>query len=309
MSISGPPPTPVPVPVPTAAPTDVVVPARRTSQGRRPLRRFLHDPAAVVGFLLLIGLTVPLFFASWLAPQDPYIVDVPHRLAPFSGKHPLGTDNLGRDELSRILYGGRKSVLLTLAVTALITFIGLTIGVLAGMRGGLIDRLVVQVVDVVQAVPLVIVSMVTIALLGAGTTKLIFVIAVLGWPRYTRVVRAATLSLREREFVESCRVLGGSRLRVAIRHIIPNLTRPVVVLSTLDVGRILLLISTLSFLGFGARPPVPEWGSMLADARQFFFVAPRLLIIPGVAIFLVALGANLFGEGLRDAFETRTGAA
>jgi peptide/nickel transport system permease protein len=103
-------------------------------------------------------------------------------------------------------------------------------------------------------------------------------------------------------------VLGGSRLRVAIRHIIPNLTRPVVVLSTLDVGRILLLISTLSFLGFGARPPVPEWGSMLADARQFFFVAPRLLIIPGVAIFLVALGANLFGEGLRDAFETRTGA-
>ena len=259
------------------------------------------------GAVILALVTVPLYLASWLAPDDPYVVDVPHRLAKFSWSHPLGTDGLGRDMLSRMLYGGRKSVLLTLAVTGLITVVGVFFGVVAGMRGGIIDRLVVQLVDVVQAVPLVIVSMVTIALLGAGTTKLIFVIAVLGWTRHTRVVRAATLSLREREFIESCRVLGASRLRIALRHIVPNIVRPVVVLSTLDVGRILLLISTLSFLGFGARPPAPEWGSMLADARRYFFVAPRLLIIPGVAIFLVAWASNLFGEGLRDAFEARTG--
>lgn len=279
-------------------------------QGPRPttpLRRFLREPAAVIGALVLLLVTVPLYLASWLAPADPYAVDVPHRLAKFSRAHPLGTDGLGRDLLTRMLYGGRKSVLLTLAVTALITFVGVSLGILAGMRGGLIDRLVVQVVDVVQAVPLVIVSMVTIALLGAGTTKLIFVIAVLGWPRHTRVVRAATLSLREREFIEACRVLGASRRRIAWRHIVPNVVRPVVVISTLDVGRILLLVSTLSFLGFGARPPAPEWGSMLADARRYFFVAPRLLIIPGVAIFLVAWAANLCGEGLRDAFESRTG--
>lgn len=284
--------------------------AQRRASTTRPLRRLLRDPAAIVGAVALVLVTVPLMFASWLAPDDPYAVDVPHRLAKFSRTHPLGTDGLGRDMLSRMLYGGRKSVLLTLAVCGLITVIGVALGVLAGLRGGIVDRLIVQVVDIVQAVPLVIVSMVTIALLGAGTAKLIFVIAVLGWTRYTRLVRAATLSLREREFVESCRVLGGSRLRIALRHIVPNLLRPVVVLTTLDVGRILLLVSTLSFLGFGARPPTPEWGAMLADARQYFFVAPRLLLIPGIAIFLVALGANLFGEGLRDAFQrTAVGAS
>jgi peptide/nickel transport system permease protein len=279
--------------------------SRRDNRGRAAVRRFFRDRAAVVGLVTLVLTTVPLYVAPWLAPSDPYAVDVPNRLAKFSWSHPLGTDGLGRDTFSRMLYGGRKSVLLTLAVTALITVIGGTIGVIAGMRGGIVDRLVVQLVDIVQSVPLVIVSMVTIAVLGAGTTKLIFVIAVLGWTRHTRVVRAATLSLREREFIEACRVLGASRLRIALRHIVPNVVRPVVVLSTLDVGRILLLISTLSFLGFGARPPAPEWGSMLADARRYFFVAPRLLIIPGVAIFLVAFGANLFGEGLRDAFESR----
>ena len=244
------------------------------------------------------------FAASTLAPSDPYAVDVPHRLAHFSWRHPLGTDGLGRDLLSRMLYGGRKSLLLTVAVTAIITVVGVMLGALAGLRGGVVDRLVVQVVDLVQAIPLVIVSMVTIALLGSGSFNLVFVLSVLGWPRYTRVVRAATLSLREREFVLACRVLGGSRLRVALRHVLPNVVRPVVVLSTLDVGRVLLVISTLSFLGFGARPPAPEWGLMLADARNYFFVAPRLLIIPGAAIFLVAVGANLFGEGLRDAFDT-----
>lgn len=275
------------------------------SRARATFRKFRRDRAAVLGGVLLVVVTVPLCLASWVAPEDPYVVDVPNRLAKFSWSRPLGTDGLGRDMLSRMLYGGRKSVLLTLVVTVLVTAIGVAIGVLAGMRGGIVDRLVVQVVDIVQAFPLVIVSMVTIALLGAGTTKLIFVIAVVGWTRYTRVVRAETLSLREREFIEAARVLGASRMRIAFRHIVPNIIRPVVVISTLDVGRILLLISTLSFLGFGARPPAPEWGSMLADARRYFFVAPRLLIIPGVAIFLVALAANLFGEGLRDAFETK----
>lgn len=281
--------------------------APKDGSGETAFRAFLREPAAVAGAVLLVVITVPLLLASWVAPDDPYVVDVPHRLAPFSWKHPLGTDGLGRDMLSRMLYGGRKSVLLTLVVTVLVTVFGVGIGIVAGLRGGVIDRLIVQVVDIVQTVPLVIVSMVTIAVLGAGTTKLIFVIAVLSWPRFCRVVRAATLSLREREFIEACRVLGASRRRIAFRHIIPNIVRPVVVLSTLDVGRILLLVSTLSFLGFGARPPAPEWGSMLADARRYFFVAPRLLIIPGVAIFLVALAANLFGEGLRDAFESKAG--
>ena len=261
----------------------------------------------MAGAVLLVIVGVALAAAPWLAPQDPLAVSVPNRLARFSWAHPLGTDGVGRDMLSRVLYGGRSSVALTLTVTALTTVLGLTLGVLAGMRGGLIDSVIMRAVEIVQAVPLVIVAMVTVKLLGGGPAKLVFVLALLGWTGEARVVRAATLSLREQEFVKSCEVIGASRFRVAFRHIVPNLLSPVVVMATLAVGRILLALSTLSFLGFGARPPHPEWGSMLSEARSYFFLAPRLLIIPGTAIFIVAIGANLFGEGLRDAFQPTRG--
>jgi len=274
----------------------------------RPLRRLLKDPAALAGAVALALVAVALAAAPWLARNDPTAVDVPHRLAPFSPSHPLGTDALGRDMVSRILYGGRVSVALSLAVTALATVIGVVLGVLSGMRGGIIDGAVMRILEIVQALPLIIVAMVTVKLLGGGPDKLVLVLAAFGWTGQARVVRAATLSLRERDFIQSSHALGASRMRIAFRHIVPNLLSPVVVLATLDVGRVLLALSTLSFLGFGARPPQPEWGSMLADARTYFFLAPRLLIIPGVAIFIVAISANLFGEGLHDAFETRTAA-
>lgn len=277
---------------------------RRTH--RRRLRQLVSDPGALIGATALGLVAVALAAASWVAPADPLAVDVTDRLAGFSGSHPLGTDGLGRDMLSRILHGGRSSVALTLAVTTITTLLGVALGALAGMRGGFIDGLIMRVVEIVQAVPLIIVSMVTIKLLGGGPEKLVGVLAVLGWTGQARVVRAATLSLRERDFITSCHVIGATRSRIAIRHIVPNLLSPVVVIATLDVGRILLALSTLSFLGFGARPPHPEWGSMLAEARSYFFVAPRLLIIPGTAIFIVALATNLFGEGLRNAFEART---
>lgn len=274
--------------------------------GGRPVRRFLRDRAAVVGAVTLALVAGVLAAAPWLGLDDPVAVDVPHRLAPFSWAHPLGTDGLGRDMLSRAIHGGRTSVLLTLAVILIVTLVGVTLGVLAGMRGGLVDSSVMRLVEIAQALPLIIVAMVTVKLLGGGAAVLVLVLGVLGWPGQARVVRAATLSLRERDFVRSSRALGCSRFRVAFHHIVPNLLSPVVVIATLEVGRVLLVLSTLSFLGFGARPPNPEWGSMLADARNYFFLAPRLLIIPGVAIFIVALSANLFGEGLRDAFEVRT---
>jgi len=272
----------------------------------RPVGRLLRDPPAVVGAVALILVAAVLAAAPWLGLKDPLAVSVPDRLARFSWAHPLGTDGLGRDMLSRTLHGGRTSVALTMAVTAITTVVGVVLGVLAGLRGGFVDSSVMRVVELVQALPLVIVAMVTVKLLGGGPEKLVLVLSALGWTGQARVVRAATLSLRERDFVKSSRALGSSRLRIAFRHLVPNLLGPVVVIATLEVGRTLLALSTLSFLGFGARPPHPEWGSMLADARTYFFVAPRLLIIPGVAIFIVALAANLFGEGLRDAFEART---
>lgn len=294
----------------TEIPVAGSLPLPQTARGRaglrRPVRRLLRDPAAVVGALALTAIAVVLAAVPWLGLDDPLAVDVPHRLAPFSWAHPLGTDSLGRDMLSRTLNGGRTSVALTVAVTLLISVLGLALGVVAGMRGGIFDSAVMRLIEIVQAVPLVIVGIVAVKLLGGGPVELVLVLAMLGWTGQARVVRAATLSLRERAFVESSRALGCSRWRLAFRHIVPNLLTPVVIIATLEVGRILLVLSTLSFLGFGARPPQPEWGSMLADARNFFFVAPRLLVIPGVAIFIVALGANLFGEGLRDAFEART---
>ncbi len=272
----------------------------------RVVRGFLRDPAAVVGAVALAAVGLVLAATPWLGLRDPLETNVPERLAPFSWAHPLGTDTIGRDMLSRVLYGGRSSVALTLAVTLMVTVLGLIMGIVAGMRGGIVDSAVMRVIEVIQTLPFVIVAMVAVKFLGGGPQKLVFVLAALGWTGQARVVRAATLSLRERDFVRASRALGCSRLRLAARHIVPNLLSPVVVLATLDVGRTLLALSTLSFLGFGARPPHPEWGSMLADARASFYSTPRLLIIPGMAIVIVALAANLFGEGLRDAFEART---
>jgi peptide/nickel transport system permease protein len=272
------------------------------------LKKFARDLPALAGLVIVLAVVMVAAIGPWIAPYpgDAAASHLLQRLKPPSAGFPFGTDNLGRDMFSRTLYGGRASVALTLAVTLIITVVGVFLGVLAGMRGGIVDSAVLRVIEVMQALPLIIVSIVTIALLGGGTATLIIVLAAAGWTGQARVVRAATLSLRERDFVKSSHALGCSRFRIAFHHIVPNLLSPVVIIATLEVGRILLILSTLSFLGFGARPPHPEWGSMLADARSYFFVAPRLLIIPGVAIFLVALGANLFGEGLRDAFEART---
>ena len=281
----------------------------RAAAGFRRAGRVLRRPGLVAGAIMLAGVAGALVVAPQLGLRDPLATDVPHRLAGFSWDHPLGTDGLGRDMLSRIVHGGRSSVALTMVVTIIATTLGVLFGVAAGFLGGIVDALVLRVIEVVQAVPLVIVTMVSVGLLGGGPAKLVLVLAILGWTGQARVVRAAALSLREREFVMAARANGASGLRIAWRHLVPNLLGPVVVLATLEVGRILLALSTLSFLGLGTRPPEPEWGSMLAEARTYFFVAPRLLIIPGMAIFVVTMATNLFGEGLRDAFEGRTARA
>lgn len=258
-----------------------------------------------MGIVALTIVAGALLATPWLPLRNPLAVDVPNRLAPFSWDHPLGTDGIGRDMLARILHGGRTSVALTLAVTAIATVVGVALGVAAGMRGGIIDSVVMRIIEILQALPFIIVTMVTVKVLGGGAQQLVFVLAAMGWTGQARVVRATTLSLREHDFIRSCQALGATRLRVAVRHILPNVLNPVVVLATLELGSILLALSTLSFLGFGARPPQPEWGLMLAEARTYFFRAPRLLLIPGAAIFVVALAANLFGEGLREAFDNK----
>ena len=271
------------------------------------LRRLARDRAAVVGGVLLVLLVAGVLAAPWLAPDDPLRVDAPNRLAGLSLDHPLGTDMLGRDMASRLLFGGRSSLTMALAATAGLSVVGLAVGVLTGMLGGVVDALVMRLVDVVQALPMLIIAMVAIGLWGRGADKLVLVFVAVGWPGYARVVRGATLSLRERAFVDAARSLGASRFRVMWRHIVPNLVGPVTVLSTLDLGRILLGLTALSFLGFGVQPPDPEWGRMLADARTYFYRAPQLLMYPGAAISLLVLAVNLCGDGLRDALDVQIG--
>ena len=293
---------------PAARAAGETAPAPAGSAGRPSLlRRLARDRAAMVGAVLLVALTLAVVAAPWLAPDDPLRVDAPNRLASPSLDHPFGTDMLGRDMASRLLFGGRSSLLMALAATAGLSVVGLVVGVVTGMLGGVVDALVMRVVDVVQALPMLIIAMVAIGLWGRGADKLVAVFVAVGWPGYARVVRGATLALRERPYVDAARSLGASRLRVMWRHIVPNLVGPVTVLSTLDLGRILLGLTALSFLGFGVQPPDPEWGRMLADARSYFYRAPQLMVYPGMAISVLVLAVNLCGDGLRDALDVKIG--
>lgn len=270
--------------------------------GNRVLRRLSHDRMALAGLAVATVFLVAAIAAPWIS-ADPTATDFANRFAAPSLRHPLGTDQLGRDELSRILHGGRPSIGMALAATAGVTLLGIVLGLVAGMYGRTVEGLIMRLVDVLQSLPTLILALVIVGLLGQGLRNLVITVILIQWPQYARVVRGMTLSLREREFVQAAGAVGASRLRVLARHVTPNLVGPVVVLSTIDMGRTLLAVSSLSFLGFGVAPPTPEWGSMLSEAKAFIDRAPQLLAWPGLAITLVVLAFNLTGDGIRDALD------
>lgn len=255
----------------------------------------------LVAFVLLVAAAA--VAAPWLAPYDPAQVDFSDRFAAPSRAHLLGTDNLGRDELSRLLYGARLSLFTAVAATAGVTLLGTCLGLVAGMFGRVVDTLVSRLVDILMAIPTFVLALVVVGLLGKGTTNLIIAIVLVGWAGYARLVRGMTLSLRERGYVEAARALGATDTRILLRHVAPNLLGPVIVLSTLDLGRVLLAVSGLSFLGLGIEPPTPEWGAMLAEARTYIDRAPQLLAYPGLAITVMVLAVNLGGDALRDVLD------
>ena len=215
-------------------------------------------------------------------------------------------DLLGRDEFSRILHGARLSLGMAVTASLGITLVGIALGLVAGMYGRVVAAIIMRLADVFLALPTLILALVVVGLLGQGLRNLIITIVIVGWPSYARIVRGMTLQLRERGFVEAARALGASRPRIVLRHVLPNLVGPIVVLSTLDMGRVLLAVSGLSFLGFGISPPTPEWGAMLSDAKTFLDQAPQLLVWPGLAITVMVLAFNLTGDGLRDMLDPRT---
>lgn len=273
----------------------------------RGLRRLLRDRSAVVGMVVVVLFVFGAVAAPWVAPHPPNVTDFGNRFAAPSIEHPLGTDHVGRDELSRILHGARRSLGMALTATAGITVLGILLGMIAGMYGRLVDSVIMRVVEVLQSLPLLILALVVVGLLGQGLRNLIITIALLGWTGYARIVRGMTFKLRDREFVQAAHAVGASRMRIALRHVAPNLVGPVVVLSTLNMGSVLLAVSGLSFLGFGIAPPTAEWGAMVSEARAYLDKAPLLLAWPGLAITLMVLAFNLAGDGLRDLLDPRTG--
>lgn len=269
-------------------------------------RAMVQDRTALLGLVLVVSLAGTAMLAGVLAPHDPDLVDVAGKFAPPSTSHPLGTDNLGRDLLSRLLFGARLSIGSAVVAGLSTAVIGLLVGMLAAFYGGLVDTVLSRVVDIVLAFPLFLLALAITGILGPGLPNLVISLVAVAWAGYARIVRSAVLAEREKPYIEAARAAGASHVGLLIRHLLPNIVAPVVVLTTLDLGVMLLAISGLSFLGLGVKPPTAEWGAMLSEGRNYLDQAPQMMLYPGLAIFLLVLGFNLLGDGLRDALDPRT---
>jgi peptide/nickel transport system permease protein len=257
--------------------------------------------------LLVLLFVVFAVFAPWLAPQDPAYIDLAARLAPPSAVHWFGTDELGRDILSRVIFGARISMLVGSSVVVFSLVLGMVVGSIAGYCGGRTDRLVnVVVMNAFLSFPGILLAIAFVAFLGPGIFKLILALAIGGWVGYARLVRAQVLAVREREFVEAARVLGAGDLRIMARHILPNIIQPVIVQAAIGMAGAVLAEATMSFLGLGVAPPTASWGSMLNDGRSHLFDAPHLVLFPAAAVMFAVLAFNFIGDALRDYLDPRS---
>lgn len=269
--------------------------------------QFSRNPIALFGFGLLIVIALAALFAPQISPYDPYAVDFgASLLPPNTNGHLLGTDDLGRDTLTRLIYGGRVSMVVGLIVVGISGTIGIVMGVLAGYFGGVLDMVIMRLVDLLYAFPFIILAIAIVSILGASLLNVMLVLASIAWIEYARVVRGLVLQLKQEEYVEACRALGGSDLHIIVHHVLPNFVNIIVVQATFGVAGAILSAAALSFLGLGAQPPTPEWGAMLSDGKRYMRVMPILTIAPGVAIMLVVLSINLIGDALRDALDPYT---
>ncbi len=276
------------------------------SRAQRLLRAISLNPLAAVGIVLVVLFTVLAIFAPWIAPQDPARIDLPARLSGPSAAHWFGTDELGRDILSRIIYGARISMLVGSSVVAVALVLGLIVGCIAGYYGGRVDRVVnIVVMNAFLSFPGILLAIAFVAFLGPGMFNLILALSIGGWVGYARLVRAQVLATREREFVEAARALGASDWRIITRHILPNMIQPVIVQAAIGMAGAILAEATMSFLGLGVPPPAASWGSMLNDARAHLFDAPHMVLFPAVAVMLAVLSFNFIGDALRDYLDPR----
>jgi peptide/nickel transport system permease protein len=266
-----------------------------------------HNVLASTGVALVMVFVVCAIFAPWIAPQDPAHIDLPTRLTGPSSTHWCGTDELGRDILSRLIYGSRISMLVGSCVVAASLALGLIVGSIAGYYGGRIDRFVnVVVMNAFLSFPGILLAIAFVAFRGPGIFNLVLALSLGGWVGYARLVRAQVLAAREREFVEAARALGASDLRVIVRHILPNIIQPIIVQAAIGMAGAILAEATMSFLGLGVPPPTASWGTMLNDGRAHLFDAPHLVIFPAMAVMLAVLSFNFIGDALRDFLDPRS---
>jgi peptide/nickel transport system permease protein len=274
---------------------------------RRISRNARHNPLAATGIVLVIIFLIFALFAPWIAPQDPAAINLPVRLESPSHSHWFGTDELGRDILSRVIYGARISMLVGGSVVMASLGLGLIIGSVAGYYGGAIDRFVnIILMNAFLSFPGILIAIAFIAFRGPGIFNLVVALSLGGWVGYARLVRGQVLAAREREFVEAARALGASDLRIIVRHILPNIIQPVIVQAAIGMAGAILAEATMSFLGLGVPPPTASWGAMLNDGRAHLFDAPHLVLFPAVAVMLAVLSFNFIGDALRDYLDPRS---
>jgi peptide/nickel transport system permease protein len=276
-------------------------------QRSRLWRNIQQQPLAAVGILLLAGFVACAVFAPWLAPQDPAQLDLGGRLLAPGHGHWFGTDELGRDILSRTLFGARISLEVSVSVVSLSLSVGLVAGALAGFYGGWTDTVInVYVTNAFMALPGILLAIAFVAFLGPGLFNLVLALSISGWVGYARLVRAQVMAVKEREYVEAARALGASDLRVLVRHILPNIVQPLIVQAAIGMAGAVLAEATLSFLGLGVPPPTSSWGVMLNDARSHLFDSPHLVVFPAIAVMLAVLSFNFIGDALGDFLDPRT---
>ena len=268
---------------------------------------FQSNHLAMLGLGIVLALILVAVFAPLIAPYNPNAQILADRLQFFSGQHPFGTDDLGRDILSRIIYGSRLTLYIVILVAVIAAPIGLLVGTSAGYFGGWLDVVLMRVTDIFLAFPKLVLALALVAALGPGIENAIIAIAITSWPPYARIARAETLTIRNSDFIAAVRLQGAGRLRIIWSHIMPLCTSSLIVRVTLDMAGIILIAAGLGFLGLGAQPPLPEWGAMISAGRRVLLDQWWVATVPGIAIFVVSLGFNLLGDGLRDVLDPKSG--
>lgn len=269
------------------------------------VRKFAHHRLALVGLFFVAVVVFTALLADVIAPYDPLVMNFEVLLSPPSAAHLMGTDELGRDILSRVLYGSRYALFIGVGVVVLQMMLGGLLGLVAGFAGGFVDSLIMRAVDIVWSIPGLVLALALAGALGGGIGVMIIAIAVTGWGQFTRLLRGQVLSLRESDYVAAAHALGASRTRILFHHILPNTLGPVIVYTTLEMPAAILASAALSFLGVGAQPPTPEWGAMIAEGRALIAYAWWVSTFPGIAIMITALGFNFLGDGLRDTLDPK----